>query len=1078
MNIKKITSKIIIALILVMLLFNFILPLKSHALLFDKIVNEIRAAPAHIFWWMEQGILTWLNDTFSNSDYQAKTIDHEGDRELVIKLTPETIIKGRFLIFDANIFREVKDNPDKPFYDYGTDGLGKVVVEGKTGLRKTIAGWYMSIRNFSIVALLSVLVYVGIRMVISTLAQDKAKYKTMFKDWLVALCLVVFMHYFMISILHITSLITDALGGGQNTNIIAGISADINAVLDCDWGSDYETERNGVKLDLGDAYAKIFVMGGIIVYTIIFAVKYLKREFTIMFLTIIGPAACITYPIDKIGDGKAQAYNRWFAEYLYQVIVQPFHLLLYIVLIGTATEMANINILYSLVCFAVMGPAEKFIKEMFGFKDKLGSPLGNMMKAGMARDLVSKATSRFMGGKGGNGGAGGNNSGDNNQSLPQSPTTRDIDNNLLGGANAEDVGDMAGNVAAINTLNEGNGQRESTSNSMDNQMNNAQENEVESQRMREQIEDGTRDAVEDNSDSDENRRVGDGTDGTSDQNGRAGTTDEINKNSRLRRAGRFIRSGVRHPFKTFDNTRIGKTHAQRMLKKHGTTSRKKRLVKRTGKAAKGVLKGTGKLAKLAGIAGIATVGAGIALATGNGGEAFAIATGAAGIIASDVGKSAKRTIKGAATYTKGAAKDYYNNDSIPVISNIANSKFGHAFGQNKEDREFKAFEQNQDEQNGAILNFRKNHGRDPNNSELRQEMKDRFALSQYGLSSDQIDKAVGEYQKLRAANIANAEQIKDKEARSAALESAPKRAADQAAFQAQLADRYKNKFGKEKEMQDAIKAVTKRFTDAGVAEPIAKANAIKYLNNAAKMNKETMILPGNSQTIEAPIERQRTAPNVMQYFVKDDLPPLDNEQIETMNNITLKLIEKGGLTNEQIEVIAQTSVPSGDISRMDANELINQYAISAEFVLDNKQRNHTVKVMKKNGQDATNQAVNEKMVDKLVMTHKFNFDPKKDTNKIYGIEKQESNLEISQVELARQMATEDGKGKLESEGFRKTKRKELRTQLLNGGTSKEQVEKDLDNLFRLADSYVGINNYNPGPNTSQKKIAKQKKKKK
>ena len=38
------------------------------------------------------------------------------------------------------------------------------------------------------------------------------------------------------------------------------------------------------------------------------------------FLTIIAPLVALTYPIDKINDGKAQAFNMWFKEYIFNLL--------------------------------------------------------------------------------------------------------------------------------------------------------------------------------------------------------------------------------------------------------------------------------------------------------------------------------------------------------------------------------------------------------------------------------------------------------------------------------------------------------------------------------------------------------------------------------------------------------------------------------------------------------------------------------------------------------------------------------------------------------------------------------------
>ena len=1021
MNKKKISSKIVITLMLVILLFNFIFPVKVHAGLFEKIAKEIQAAPAKIFWWMEQGILTTLNNMFTNEANNAHESNTIGGTRLEIKLTPETIIKGRFIIFDANIFKEITNNPQRPYLDYEADGE---VVSGKTALRKNVAGWYVALRNFSIVALLSVLVYVGIRMVLSTLAQDKAKYKTMFKDWLVAICLVVFMHFFMIAILQITTMITDALGGGQNSDLIGNLSEDINGILDSGWDGGYR--HNG--MDLGDAYAKIFVVGGVIVYTIIFAIKYLKREFTIIFLSIIGPAACITYPIDKIGDGKAQAYNRWFTEYLYQVIIQPFHLILYIVLIGTAADLANHNILYALVCFAVMGPAEKFIKEMFGFKDKLGSPLGNLMKAGMARDLVSKATSKLMSGKGGHIGSGGNKENLDHNSVPQTPTTKEIDQGALGGADNDTVGEMAGDAAAIKTLDSGNGERESNGGSAADQMSDAQEQQNIAGQMREQVDDG----IENN----DSRNVD--------------AVESNNQDGRLSRVGGFIKSGVRHPFKTFDNTRIGKMHSQRMLKKYGTTSRKRRWLKRAPKIVKGTLKGTGKLAKMAAIAGATTIGAGVALATGNGAEAMAIMTGGAAAIASNAGREGKRIIKGAAHSIKGTASDYFKNDAIPGIPDFANSRAGQMLGLDKEEREFKQFEKNPDEQDGAILNFRKNHGRDPNNSELHQEMRDRFTLSQYKLNSDQINKAVGEYQALREANIKEANELEDEDEKQEALKSATKRAADQAAFQAQLADKYKGKFDDPKKMQNAINNVTQQFKEAGVGnEALARGNAIKYLQGAAKMNKETMTLPGGKETVRAEV------PRVSRELGIESNDDFNDVQIKRMNELTVQLIDMN-YTPDEIRVIA-----SGiDNSSPRTVEVLDNYEAKIEFI-GRQQKSARTRIADSQGiepKEVSNIDVKIEAKKGMQLVDKRNID-EKDVDSVRKIEGKLENKTIgktdkrSQNEVAWEKAQEiKGKSKEEINNIETR----LVGELTAGGSSEEQAKKDAGNVMKQAKKLSGF----------------------
>ena len=298
----------------------------------------------------ERAIIGALNNIFCDEEHKF-VYGIKGENIVVenLNLTPESIIKGSFVLFDADIFKDISDT--SKYFDAGKTGT----VNGKVELRNTVAGWYYALRNFAIVALLSVLVYVGIRMITSTISQDKAKYKLMLKDWLVALCLVVVMHYIMITILNLSSMITDAIAGpgGAASSQTESLMQKVGTITEADKsytvthdGKSYDNiraimvttdENNQVTglefYDIGNALAFMLLLLVIIFYTGLFAVKYLKREFTIIFLILLAPISAVTYPIDKIVDGKAQAFNKWFYEFLYNIIIQPFHLLIYVVLV-------------------------------------------------------------------------------------------------------------------------------------------------------------------------------------------------------------------------------------------------------------------------------------------------------------------------------------------------------------------------------------------------------------------------------------------------------------------------------------------------------------------------------------------------------------------------------------------------------------------------------------------------------------------------------------------------------------------------------------------------------------------------
>ncbi len=446
-------SIIIISMVIVILLNSCIMPRPVQANWKDDVAETLLDIFFGGMYWLTVGVYQHINNFFVSDTYKID-VDHWGDvprdEATEIGLTPENIIKGEFILFDANIFMDLNSDPEaKNKFDYDDSaGANGYVIKGKSEMRDIVAGWYYSLRNFSIIAFLSVLVYVAIRMIMSSISQDKAKYKTMFKDWLVALCLLIVMNYLMVGILNFTSMITKAIGSGKTSSTLTqNIAYDLYQFKEHyarDNALDTSSDKKKVHYEFTDdpdateenwttatflTYILCFAVMAI--YTMIFTVKYLKREFTIIFLVLLGPISCITYPIDKISDGKAQAFNKWLTEFIYQVLIQPFHLLLYIVLVGTATTLAGKNILYCIVCFAVLLPAEKFIKSMFGFKDTLGSPLQGMMKMDMFRNLLG----------GGPGFGGGGNKSPKEKDVPDDtdkpqrsgPTFKNVDDDDDGG---------------------------------------------------------------------------------------------------------------------------------------------------------------------------------------------------------------------------------------------------------------------------------------------------------------------------------------------------------------------------------------------------------------------------------------------------------------------------------------------------------------------------------------------------------------------------------------------------------------------------------------------------------------------
>lgn len=185
-------------------------------------------------------------------------------------------------------------------------------------------------------------------------------------------------------------------------------------------------------------YTIIFL--GLVIYTILFLFRYLKRLLMLAFLTIIAPFVAMTYPLDKMNDGNAQAFNMWIKEYIYNLLIQPIHLILYTILIGSAIDFAADNLIYALAALGFILQAEKIMRKFFGFEKASTLAGGSALGGALAMQGINMLR-RVNGGKGKKSGGkngGESSSGDNSKiNYKRSPDKGKSTEELLNGMTEE-----------------------------------------------------------------------------------------------------------------------------------------------------------------------------------------------------------------------------------------------------------------------------------------------------------------------------------------------------------------------------------------------------------------------------------------------------------------------------------------------------------------------------------------------------------------------------------------------------------------------------------------------------------------
>lgn len=499
----------------------FAMPVKAEAGIVADFVNLLLGIPDAIMWGMNQLIAKTDSSTSIDMDFKGwggkgyiynfevtpyRIFSSGNYNEGTDPNTGEEIYETDLGLFDVNFFsdREIKSN----------------YIVSSNILKYAIGNIYKYLRNLCLVLMMLVLLYIGIKIIISSTSQQQSKYKQMLTDWLVGMCLLLMMHYIMSFLMNINTTIVKMLSNDEGDSYYMGLAdlqdngkgtdsswLDIakgykpwgwgksddekrffgkkiivkNTDDDTDgfnvgsdgyvdlstqpyimyvnqtdstvlenWGKDGKLYLSAVLIDNDNPQHKnraiykanlmeytrtisnfglnlidnVFIYSdgnlqslsadnkglieenipvfaysilylALVVETIMFTVVYIKRVLQLAMLTMIAPLVAFMYPIDKIGDGQAQAFNTWLKDYIFNILIQPLHLLLYTIFIVAASDLFQKNMIYAIAIYAFMIPAEKYFKKIFGF-DKAssggGGPLGGALGAGMAMHGLGKLT--------------------------------------------------------------------------------------------------------------------------------------------------------------------------------------------------------------------------------------------------------------------------------------------------------------------------------------------------------------------------------------------------------------------------------------------------------------------------------------------------------------------------------------------------------------------------------------------------------------------------------------------------------------------------------------------------------------
>lgn len=280
-------------------------------------------------------------------------------------LTIEKIVFNKVALFNVNYF------DDKTEYTVGSGDHAVTITHAESNLKikTSVSQMFIVCRLIAVAIGLLVLIYIGIRMALSTIASEEAKYKKMLVAWGESIILMFVLVYIMVFIMSFGEMLVSLFYNMRCDILENGKTVSPSGVVETP--ENFETTivssiLDGILTASGLRLAMYSLMYWALVYSQFkFFYLYIKRLLAVGFLIMISPLITITYSIDKAGDGRAQAFSMWFKEFVINVLIQPLHALIYLVFMFTAGEIAKYAPIVGLAFMLSMGSVERMVKVIF-----------------------------------------------------------------------------------------------------------------------------------------------------------------------------------------------------------------------------------------------------------------------------------------------------------------------------------------------------------------------------------------------------------------------------------------------------------------------------------------------------------------------------------------------------------------------------------------------------------------------------------------------------------------------------------------------------------------------------------------
>lgn len=290
---------------------------------------------------------------------------------------------------DAIIFNNYPDTNASFFTNSIVGGPESRLVEL---FREAVNKWYNVFNAIAVMGYMVILLYLAVKILLRVGGSSQSKYKESLMYWVVGLLILIYFPNAIKFAIDLNNSLVEqieeskssVLGIGDTSDSINMIDFRLPVAADPDdykiisWQMD-QNPYSGSSSYMSDMATRAHEnerLVDAVVYLIMvwqfimIVIMYYKRIFSITFLICIFPFVALSYAFDKVGDGKAQAFDTWTKEIMTNIFVQSIHALVYVFVVGAVYEGGSYSgdWLLMIIGISFLFQGEQILKKIIGLE--------------------------------------------------------------------------------------------------------------------------------------------------------------------------------------------------------------------------------------------------------------------------------------------------------------------------------------------------------------------------------------------------------------------------------------------------------------------------------------------------------------------------------------------------------------------------------------------------------------------------------------------------------------------------------------------------------------------------------------